>query len=82
MKILLLNTIVHGMLNTVTDVNVTMVSVVNCSLIECPSVDDALGGHVTPKAVIALAVVNVITVLVYVNVSQDIMVMHVKHKQH
>ena len=37
---------------------------------------------VTPKAVIALAVVNVITVLVYVNVSQDIMVMHVKHKQH
>merc|ERR1712178_57328 len=45
MKILLLNTIVHGMLNTVTDV-------------------------------------NVITVLVYVNVSQDIMVMHVKHKQH
>ena len=32
MKILLLNTIVHGMLNTVTDVNVTMVSVVQIVL--------------------------------------------------
>ena len=83
MKILLLNTIVHGMLNTVTDVNVTMVSVVQIVLkSNVHQLMMLLVAMVTPKAVIALAVVNVITVLVYVNVSQDIMVMHVKHKQH
>jgi hypothetical protein len=83
MKILLLNMIVHGMLNTVMVVNVTMVSVVQIVLwLNVHPLTMPLVAMVIPKVVIAQDEVNAITPLVYASASLVIMVMHVKHRRH